>query len=188
MGIAGARGCSSRSRSGRLDPRFGGRLGLAISRSLAECSDEPAREARGARRDAAPMPPRPTLAAGDVTTATAAGVVGTTSIQRSWRRCRTAPAPPVRARPRAADAAAVLPRSHRRHGPDLADRARARTPATIPAPAASDRQRHVLVVEDNPINQRIAEKMLTRLGYRVDTANNGFEATARMARTATTWS
>ena len=65
---------------------------------------------------------------------------------------------------------------------DLTDHARVRTPAPIPAPAGADRQRHILVVEDNPINQRIAEKMLARLGYRVDTANNGCEATARMAR------
>ena len=67
---------------------------------------------------------------------------------------------------------------------DLADRdrARARRPEAIPSPTGPDRQRHILVVEDNPINQRIAEKMLARLGYRVDTANNGREATARMAR------
>ncbi|MFI5077068.1 MAG: response regulator, partial [Vicinamibacteria bacterium] len=66
---------------------------------------------------------------------------------------------------------------------DLADRARASRPEAIPSPTGPDRQRHILVVEDNPINQRIAEKMLARLGYRVDTANNGREATARMART-----
>ena len=30
--------------------------------------------------------------------------------------------------------------------------------------------------------------MLTRLGYRVDTANNGYEATRDDARPATTWS
>ena len=64
-----------------------------------------------------------------------------------------------------------------------AGRVSTRLPAPVPASTAPDRQRHILVVEDNPINQRIAEKMLARLGYRVDTANNGCEATARMART-----
>jgi two-component system sensor histidine kinase/response regulator len=65
---------------------------------------------------------------------------------------------------------------------DLADRARALQTAIAAAPAGHDRQRHVLLVEDNPINQRVAEKMLARLGYQVDTANNGVEATERMAR------
>ena len=46
-------------------------------------------------------------------------------------------------------------------------------PEAVPSAAGPDRQRHILVVEDNPINQRIAVKMLARLGYRVDTANNG---------------
>jgi CheY-like chemotaxis protein len=63
-----------------------------------------------------------------------------------------------------------------------------RAPARAVAPAAaasapSDRRRRVLVVEDNPINQRIAEKMLARLGYGVDVAGNGYEATERMGDT-----
>ena len=68
---------------------------------------------------------------------------------------------------------------------DLAGRARAPLPVPVSVAVAdgADRQRHVLVVEDNPINQRIAEKMLVRLGYRVDTANNGYEATERIGRT-----
>ena len=37
-----------------------------------------------------------------------------------------------------------------------------------------------LVVEDNPVNQRIAIKMVTRLGYRVHTAENGLEATRKV--------
>jgi two-component system, sensor histidine kinase and response regulator len=66
---------------------------------------------------------------------------------------------------------------------DIADRTKARITATAAAPSGVDRQRHILLVEDNPINQRVAEKMLARLGYRVDTANNGYEATERMGRT-----
>jgi len=67
-------------------------------------------------------------------------------------------------------------------GETVTDGTRARQPAPIAVPTGPDCQRHILVVEDNPINQRIAVKMLTRLGYRVDTANNGYEATARMTR------
>jgi len=40
----------------------------------------------------------------------------------------------------------------------------------------------VLVVEDNPINQRVATLMLSRLGYRADVAHNGEEAVAAAAR------
>ncbi|RBP27104.1 signal transduction histidine kinase [Marinobacter pelagius] len=35
---------------------------------------------------------------------------------------------------------------------------------------------HALVVEDNPVNQRVASAMLNRLGFRTDTAANGEEA------------
>jgi two-component system, sensor histidine kinase and response regulator len=41
---------------------------------------------------------------------------------------------------------------------------------------------YALVVEDNPVNQRIAIKMMTRLGYRTHTATNGVEATRRAQR------
>jgi CheY-like chemotaxis protein len=43
------------------------------------------------------------------------------------------------------------------------------------ASAASNAVR-ILVVEDNPVNQRIVQKMLLRLGYEVDLASNGLEA------------
>jgi CheY-like chemotaxis protein len=39
----------------------------------------------------------------------------------------------------------------------------------------------VLVVDDNPVNQRVAVKLLERLGLRIDVAGNGLEA-VRMVR------
>lgn len=40
----------------------------------------------------------------------------------------------------------------------------------------------VLVVDDNPVNQRVAVKMLEKLGCRVDLASNGMEALAAVCR------
>jgi PAS domain S-box-containing protein len=42
----------------------------------------------------------------------------------------------------------------------------------------------ILVVDDNPVNQRVAVRMLERRGYQVDVANNGVEAVAAVAHTA----
>lgn len=38
----------------------------------------------------------------------------------------------------------------------------------------------ILAVEDHPVNQRIIQKMLSRLGYEVDLASNGLEALAAL--------
>ena len=38
---------------------------------------------------------------------------------------------------------------------------------------------HVLVVEDNPVNQRMAVRMLEKMGCRVDVAANGAEASKK---------
>ena len=41
---------------------------------------------------------------------------------------------------------------------------------------------HLLVVEDNIVNQKVASRMLEKLGYRVDVAANGFEAVDAVSR------
>jgi signal transduction histidine kinase/DNA-binding response OmpR family regulator len=40
----------------------------------------------------------------------------------------------------------------------------------------SRRELHILLAEDNPVNQTLAVKLLTKLGHRVQVANNGAEA------------
>lgn len=40
----------------------------------------------------------------------------------------------------------------------------------------------LLVVDDNPVNQKVALMMLEKLGYRVDVAGNGMEALAAVCR------
>jgi CheY-like chemotaxis protein len=49
-------------------------------------------------------------------------------------------------------------------------------PAALPVQDLAAVARRVLVVEDNPVNRRVAEAMLTKLGCRVDIAGNGRQA------------
>jgi signal transduction histidine kinase/ligand-binding sensor domain-containing protein/DNA-binding response OmpR family regulator len=54
-----------------------------------------------------------------------------------------------------------------------------------PTPASKARPRlagRVLVVEDQPLNREVANGMLTSLGLRVETANDGLEALARLEK------
>lgn len=54
------------------------------------------------------------------------------------------------------------------------------TQELLPLPA---RQARVLLVEDNPVNQRLAVILLEKLGHHVDTATNGTEALKALAQT-----
>ncbi len=60
--------------------------------------------------------------------------------------------------------------------PELGDEASAQ-----PAPAPAPLRAAILVVEDNPVNQAVAEGMLTRRGHPVDIARNGREALEALA-------
>lgn len=57
-------------------------------------------------------------------------------------------------------------------------------PAKRPPPAVNPDEHlsHALVVEDNPVNQRVASAMLARLGYHTDTVANGEEAVNTVKR------
>jgi len=52
------------------------------------------------------------------------------------------------------------------------------------APANTEDSLHVLVAEDNPVNQRVAQLMLAQLGHRVDIVGNGREAVEAVRRTS----
>ncbi|WP_414664838.1 CHASE domain-containing protein [Horticoccus sp. 23ND18S-11] len=54
--------------------------------------------------------------------------------------------------------------------------------ATAPADAPASNAGHVLLAEDNPVNQKVALHMLARVGYRADTAANGLEVLAAIQR------
>jgi signal transduction histidine kinase/DNA-binding response OmpR family regulator/HPt (histidine-containing phosphotransfer) domain-containing protein len=50
------------------------------------------------------------------------------------------------------------------------------------AEASAAARAHLLVVDDNPVNQRVAARMLEKMGHRVDVAVNGIEAIAAVSR------
>jgi PAS domain S-box-containing protein len=54
-------------------------------------------------------------------------------------------------------------------------------PVTVPSALDLGRQLRVLLVEDNPVNQRVVVRMLEKRGHRVSVAGNGKEALAALA-------
>ena len=59
---------------------------------------------------------------------------------------------------------------------ELANATSQPAPSGPPPREAINGTRHALVVEDNPVNQRVATAMLSRLGFQTDSASNGEEA------------
>ncbi len=67
--------------------------------------------------------------------------------------------------------------------PDLAPpSAAASTRAPIDATLAQNHPLRILLVEDNPVNQRVAHLLLQKMGYAPEFATNGVEALAAVAR------
>ncbi len=66
-------------------------------------------------------------------------------------------------------------------GGDVGLQPRALQPSELAAAARFPHAR-ILVVEDNPVNQRVAVRILERMGCRVDVAGNGLEALEALGR------
>ncbi|MFN7923334.1 MAG: response regulator [Bryobacteraceae bacterium] len=59
------------------------------------------------------------------------------------------------------------------------------SPRAALAKAAQNRRPYrVLIAEDNPVNQRVAVRLVEKLGYTVETATNGLQALAALERAA----
>jgi signal transduction histidine kinase/ActR/RegA family two-component response regulator len=54
---------------------------------------------------------------------------------------------------------------------------------TVPEDQIANSKRHVLLVEDHPVNQKLAKTLLERLGYSVDLAENGQVAVDAVEKT-----
>ena len=52
-----------------------------------------------------------------------------------------------------------------------------------PAPVSADTPLRALIVEDNPVNQKVAQRMLETLGCQCDSVGNGLEALESLGRT-----
>ncbi len=55
---------------------------------------------------------------------------------------------------------------------------------TLPAPGDNNRRLDILLVEDNPVNQKLGQKLLERAGHMVTLASNGREGVERSAEHA----
>ncbi|TWR41336.1 response regulator [Xanthomonas vasicola] len=61
--------------------------------------------------------------------------------------------------------------------------ATAMIPEPLPPPVANAREMRILLVEDNPVNLLVAQKLLAVLGFEADTATDGEAALSRMEST-----
>ena len=55
-------------------------------------------------------------------------------------------------------------------------------PSTVEIPADAGNTAHILLVEDSPVNQKLAQSLLAKQGYHVTIANHGGEALAWLER------
>ncbi|WP_270735425.1 hybrid sensor histidine kinase/response regulator [Leclercia adecarboxylata] len=53
------------------------------------------------------------------------------------------------------------------------------TPVPVAAPTRAQAELHILLAEDNLVNQKVARRLLERLGHQCEVVNNGREALAR---------
>ncbi|TQS42121.1 CHASE3 domain-containing protein [Cryptosporangium phraense] len=68
--------------------------------------------------------------------------------------------------------------------PAGADATPARRASDVVAAPVAARRLRVLLAEDNPINQQVAQMIVEKLGHRIDTVGNGQEAVEALARTS----
>src|SRR5690606_31485346 len=83
--------------------------------------------------------------------------------------------------PLAVEASAPGPAPQPADGPAAASAAAAIAPAAVEAPARAPRTPRVLLVEDNPVNLMVGQRLLSMLGITCDTAGNGEAALMRMS-------
>jgi signal transduction histidine kinase/ActR/RegA family two-component response regulator len=92
---------------------------------------------------------------------------------------------PKAAAPPPANAAPILPDTVPLLTAAIYEPLTALEPVTAPSAVHGTAQRggHLLLVEDNFVNQRVAVYMLTKLGHQVDVARHGREAIAKLSQT-----
>src|SRR5205085_3830087 len=69
-----------------------------------------------------------------------------------------------------------------RHGAPAAERAPTEPAARPDARLAQRHPLRLLLAEDNPVNQKLALRLLGQMGYRADVAGNGLEVLDALAR------